>query len=705
MCKALGGASWLGRTAPFLLGRCLCRCLCRRLCRQTQNAYFSAPASPQLGQACPNGLAAGQRRCDHAASAVAQDKGVNRGTLARWKCMKTLLSGLGASLGHADIRIHPHRTHAWLLSTTYGLAPFSQPFKQKRAQSGLPAPSAFLSANPLVHFSFCAYSLDCICALCCDTINMLSTDTRHNRHSLPASTAAQNPSSSSHRSIHSLFSFNSAMPLFGKRKPKLQSAICDAMVDVSAYDKLYSMFAKQPDAPAEALEFVLRTIAMKEHKEPKLLNRIGSNARSSSAENDVSKSLSLLKVLHGIVWSFPRNMGLVFKELTTGAVLLKTVISPAVPITIRETLLCMVSNWCILYRESLGVRNILENVVDSVKQKIGLKPTASLLPIPPVTREQEGWAYPPVVQPPSNPYAAYQGIPYAGTQMVTFQQMPPQQPAYAYGSLVGADPVVAAQQQALVQAQNAQSHSTRSRGASFASVSGQENSGLTPTFIEHMETSAQELKSLCDMLTENLISLNVEEDPRTNPVVGDMMKEVNKRKTAIHNFMGMLTPDNMETLQKLSVASEEVERCLWLYDNTLSAHNEWMAIQESLKTSAAEESRMRGAVPGPYSSLLPYAGYQPESSNATTNLIATAAATGNETSSMARAVPDSHLDDVHNLVDSRSSSHGLSQKAKGKMAEVPSQTDYELDLATINNAGSSSGSHPAGGPTRPNYMD
>ncbi|KAJ2719799.1 hypothetical protein GGI07_004994 [Coemansia sp. Benny D115] len=52
---------------------------------------------------------------------------------------------------------------------------------------------------------------------------------------------------------------------------------------------------------------------------------------------------------------------------------------------------------------------------------------------------------------------------------------------------------------------------------------------LSSEFIAHMELSAQELKGICDMLTETLIALNIEEDPVANPVVQDMLSEVKQR--------------------------------------------------------------------------------------------------------------------------------------------------------------------------------
>ncbi|KAJ2460485.1 hypothetical protein GGF42_000806, partial [Coemansia sp. RSA 2424] len=112
------------------------------------------------------------------------------------------------------------------------------------------------------------------------------------------------------------------------------------------------------------------------------------------------------------------------------------------------------------------------------------------------------------------------------------------------------------------------------------------------------------------------------------------------------------------------------------------------AIQESLKTSAAEDARMRAV----NSALRPYAEQcQPESSMSAARLYAAASSAAANGSSDAvgggdknsREVPiatsastTSYSDDLYN---SRSASHvpstqGMSSKAKGKMADIPSNT-------------------------------
>ncbi|KAJ1809383.1 hypothetical protein LPJ75_004398, partial [Coemansia sp. RSA 2598] len=50
------------------------------------------------------------------------------------------------------------------------------------------------------------------------------------------------------------------------------------------------------------------------------------------------KCIGMLKVLHGIVLSFPFEMGQVFEEKTNGGKLLKLVYSQIVPVDIRMVL-------------------------------------------------------------------------------------------------------------------------------------------------------------------------------------------------------------------------------------------------------------------------------------------------------------------------------------------------------------------------------
>ncbi|KAJ2827924.1 hypothetical protein FBU31_003047, partial [Coemansia sp. 'formosensis'] len=459
----------------------------------------------------------------------------------------------------------------------------------------------------------------------------------------------------------------------------------DATVDARAYDKLYDTFPKHPDAyvvrprvaaavskPAETLEFVMENVVAKQQKEPKLRSRL--IPHSSKSNNEVGASIgrpiAYLTVLHGVVWSFPREMSALFQDPETGALLYKVITSTYIPVTVRETLLCMVSNWCILFRESLGARLNLEGVVDAIKEAINLRPTASLLRVPPTVREQAGWTYPMAIAPNSPLGAAF--------NVQGGMVLPPNS---------SMDPVFLSQQRELANSQTTGTGARqRNRASSFRSANGQEANDLAPEFIAHMNTSAQELKSLCDMLTETLTSLNVDEDPNENLVVRDMVAGVKHRKTAVLNFIGMLTASDEAMLSTLTEVADRVDRCLWLHDKTINSHDEWKAIQESLKTSAAEEARMRAV----NNALRPFVEEcQPESSTTAARLYAavsgasdgggggSSSANNSREASAPIGGSTSYSDDLNN---SRSASHmpsmqGMSSKAKGKMAETSSNAD------------------------------
>ncbi|KAJ2626048.1 hypothetical protein GGI25_002186 [Coemansia spiralis] len=589
------------------------------------------------------------------------------------------------------------------------------------------------------------------------------------------------------------------MHLFGKRKSKLEAAINNATVDVRAYERLYDAFSKHPEAPSEAFQYVVHSIVSKQpQKEPRLRDRILSTNKGSSnsssrgskshvsrsgsvnkiskahrgnigSDPEVYKSLAYLTVLHGIVWSYPREMAPLLKEQDTSALLVKFISSTFIPITVRETMLCMVSNWCILFKEDIGARLNMEGVVDTIKEKTGLSPLWQLLPIPPVSYEQAGWPYPPPnnANTASNPNTSHYNCSQlpAGPQaqgsisLVTLphstdnhQQQQPYHPgAFENASM---DPVFLSQQRELMKSLNSNPHNDSN------TAFGNESVEVAPEFIAHMLSSSSELTSMCDILTETLIALNVEEDPSENAIVTDMVDEVKERKSSLANFISMLGPNHVDIISKLTETSDRVDRCQWLFDKTQNSHNEWKAIQESLKTSAAEglhriviedESGGSSSSAAIYSPIpLPYnaGGRQAESSQATARLMAVAvsessltssstatgfssnstgtinadaAATATTASALA-AVPSSsgestnhrqantpfnceHVTNQHQ--DAASSSNNaqpenvqeMSSKARGKMADPTGAGDDDSNWGYYDNNSNSYGGYRSGGST------
>ncbi|KAJ2778243.1 hypothetical protein H4R18_004719 [Coemansia javaensis] len=423
------------------------------------------------------------------------------------------------------------------------------------------------------------------------------------------------------------------MPLFGRRKPRLDAIIAEATANPRAYEKLYAAIPQHPNAAKETFQCVIQSIVVKPNKDAKLRGRLMSHRtggggggggggivrRGSGGDPEIHQSMAYLTVLHGVVWSFPYTMNVLFTDDETCMLVLKFILSTVIPLTVRETMLSMVSNWCILYQKSLRARINLEGIVDTVKEKINLRPVARLLPSPPHVQEQKGWHYPgplpPTPQASLHSHGSTPVLPARPDPFLLQPQAPRQQQSYhgprpppLSATLTDLDPVFLSQQQELINSfNNHHHHHHRSPGShvqwqrplSARSADGAANL-ITPEFMAHMEDSARELVSLCGMLTETLVSLNVSEDPGENSVVADMMSDIKRRKEAQINFVGMLGSDHIDTLAKLTEATDRVDRCLWLYDKTLNSHNEWKAIQESLETSAARrEIQVGGDVTAP----------------------------------------------------------------------------------------------------------
>ncbi|KAJ1798284.1 hypothetical protein LPJ75_006883, partial [Coemansia sp. RSA 2598] len=218
---------------------------------------------------------------------------------------------------------------------------------------------------------------------------------------------------------------------------------------------MYHAFSKNTDAGADVLKFVIDTavnppmeLAKKRSRLLPQSSRLSINASSSnisiapSEDAAIVASISYLTALHGIVWTFPQNMADVFSDPETGILLLGFISSTTIPLLVRQTLLCMVSNWCVLYRESIDARLNLESIVDTAKMKFGLRPQGHLLPDPPFTRGQEGWPYPTTRQESPRQQAFQQeqfsssqifsNIPSISARQTQQQQHYQQQPQYQY---------------------------------------------------------------------------------------------------------------------------------------------------------------------------------------------------------------------------------------------------------------------------------
>ncbi|KAJ2459790.1 hypothetical protein GGF42_001253 [Coemansia sp. RSA 2424] len=93
--------------------------------------------------------------------------------------------------------------------------------------------------------------------------------------------------------------------------------------------------------------------------------------------------------------------------------------------------------------------------------------------------------------------------------------------------------------------------------------------------LEQMDVHAQELTSLGGMLIDNLVTLPIDEDPQTNKVVQDMLREVNRLNSVIANYISTLTSEYTQTTRRLKLATDETKRCHWVYKDTVAAFDEW----------------------------------------------------------------------------------------------------------------------------------
>ncbi|KAJ2842617.1 hypothetical protein IWW36_005840 [Coemansia brasiliensis] len=329
----------------------------------------------------------------------------------------------------------------------------------------------------------------------------------------------------------------------------------------------------------------------------------------------------------------------------------------------------MVSCWCVLYVKSLRARINLEGIVDDIKVKLNWRPLERLLPDPPVKRRQEGWHYPKL--PPSNTLMTQQIQTHGSMPALTDSRggpmMSPGSISYNANSIN--DAAFLSQQRELMNSFNSRI-SARPR----ASFDGNDNA-ITPEFTKHMLNSAQELSSLSDMLTETLISLNIEEDPTTNSVVTDMLNDIKKRKEALLNFVSMLGQDQMETLTKLTQTKDNVDRCLWLYEKTINSHNEWKAIQESLETSNIHDQRRMASADDVHNTN--YADIQrsvdryPGSSSSASAIASTSKVYSGESSSSTRNIHSSFSKPYTSPESLRPvPTPGMSSKARGKMPDL-----------------------------------
>ncbi|KAJ2855141.1 hypothetical protein J3B02_002316, partial [Coemansia erecta] len=131
--------------------------------------------------------------------------------------------------------------------------------------------------------------------------------------------------------------------------------------------------------------------------------------------SETLKCIGILKVLHGIVLSFPFEMAQVLEEKTNGGKLLKLVHSQFIPLDIRLVLVTLASRWYVCLSANPQAQKNLAVIVDSFFSDTGLLPTVSFLPkTPSKVRRAVGVEYPLVDR--SRPMATYMYLPRSRMQ-------------------------------------------------------------------------------------------------------------------------------------------------------------------------------------------------------------------------------------------------------------------------------------------------
>ncbi|KAJ2834636.1 hypothetical protein GGI24_000294 [Coemansia furcata] len=357
----------------------------------------------------------------------------------------------------------------------------------------------------------------------------------------------------------------------------------------------------------KAFDIVLKAIEdgwQKQQPHEQLSRKSTSNRRQSTSNGgsvqdagiiispaDIKIRTDILQVFHGVVHSFPREASQLFGDITQATRLLASVRNSAIPLDVRLVLVSLASRWYMLLRSAPQAAKYLASVVDSFYNYTGLSPSLSFLLLTPYNiRKQQGWPYPSLERTDDLHSFMY----------VTPNNRKGQPGSHSRG---GSGNTASSRYNGGISSDRTSGQSKSSRASKYME--------LTSEQLERMDTVAQELTSLGGMLIDNLVTLPIDEDPQTNRVIQDMLKEVNRLNSLTANYISSLTSEHMQTTRRLKLATDETKRCQWVYKDTIAAFEEWKYKQQDYATLSSNRLSMALAAGGAGSSSLTQAQASP----------------------------------------------------------------------------------------------
>ncbi|KAJ2815336.1 hypothetical protein IWW50_006855, partial [Coemansia erecta] len=204
-------------------------------------------------------------------------------------------------------------------------------------------------------------------------------------------------------------------------------------------------------------------------------------------------------------------------------------------IDVRMALVTMISRWCVIFGNSLTATKNLKLLVDAFYHNTGNLPKHEFMTaLPKDIQLHDGWEYPPMKA-------------VAGD--MSFFYMPTEP-----------DACIAATPNAARQVQLQQQQQPTATG-----VSSQEEG------LAHMDGCAQKLKSIGEMLKDNLRKMTCNENPQSNEVIQEIMRDLNQALSAVLDHLNTLTTVSGNLNSAVALAQDS----LGFYDNVVKYHDDW----------------------------------------------------------------------------------------------------------------------------------